>query len=66
MPGSVALSRHVASTLIMRRKTLLNNLTSYLHNKEKATELLEKSKLTLTIRPEQVTITQFIDLCKMI
>lgn len=50
----------------MRRKTLLNNLTSYLHNKEKATELLEKANLTLTIRPEQVTLNQFIELCKSI
>lgn len=48
----------------MRRKTLLNNLTAYLHNKDKALEIMNNLKLALTIRPEQVSLHQFIDICK--
>ena len=50
----------------MRRKTLLNNLTSYLHDKEKALEIINKVGLSLTIRPEQVKLSEYIEICSII
>ena len=48
----------------MRRKTLLNNLTTITRNKEKAVYLLNKFNISNTIRPEQVSLEQYILLCK--
>ena len=44
MPGSVALSRHVASTLIMRRKTLL-------WTESRATSLIAAAAKSLQLCP---------------
>lgn len=37
-----------------RRKTIYNNLSNYLKNKEKALQILEKAKLDTNLRPEQI------------
>lgn len=37
-----------------RRKTLLNNLINYLHNKELSNLLLEKCDIKITARPEEI------------
>ena len=51
------------SCFAMRRKTLLNNLTSIIGNKEKCVYLLNKFNISNTIRPEQVSLEQYLLLC---
>ena len=54
------------SLFLQRRKTLLNNLKNYLHDGEKAKEILDNLGLALTIRPEQVTPEQYLRLYEIL
>ena len=49
-----------------RRKTILNNLSSYLGNKDKAKEMLEKTNIPLNYRPEEILPSKYLDLLKTI
>ena len=46
----------------MRRKTILNNLTSYLKDKEKATKILNDLSCQETMRPEQLNLNFYLKL----
>lgn len=54
------------NSFAMRRKTILNNLTAYLHCKEKAETILNKANILCNLRPEQLSLKQFIDLMNLI
>lgn len=45
-----------------RRKTIYNNLSNYLKNKEKAQFVLEKSGLDMNLRPEQIEPSKYKDI----
>lgn len=47
---------------LMRRKTILNNLTSYLKNKQKAEIILNELNCPLTARPEQLDLDFYLHL----
>ncbi len=47
------------SLFLNRRKTILNNLSRHLNNKEKANEILNKCQIPLNCRPEQLTPDQY-------
>ena len=49
---------------LMRRKTILNNLTSYLKDKEKALQVLDKLNCPATKRPEQLNLDFYLNLTK--
>ena len=46
----------------MRRKTILNNLTSYLKDKEKASKILNDLSCQETMRPEQLNLNFYLKL----
>ena len=46
----------------MRRKTILNNLTAYLNDKNKALEILNNLNCLETKRPEQLDLKFYINL----
>lgn len=50
----------------MRRKTILNNLTQFLHEKEKAINILNKLNCSLTSRPEQLSLSFYLDLADLL
>ena len=56
----------VKASFLLRRKTILNNLTSYFKNKEKAMEILEKANINVMTRPEQITLGEYLNLAKTI
>ncbi len=60
------LHRLVTSAFLHRRKTLLNALCLAGYEKEKIVLSLEQLKLPLTVRPEQITPTQFVKIGKQI
>lgn len=49
-----------------RRKTLSNNLSGYLGDKEKANKIIEELKLPLTVRPEEIKPEMYLALYKKI
>ena len=49
-----------------RRKTILNNLTNYLNNKEKAIEVLNKLNIQPNTRPEEIKPEQYFALANII
>lgn len=51
---------------LMRRKTILNNLTSYLKDKQKAETILNELSCPLTARPEQLNLDFYLKLTKEI
>lgn len=51
---------------LMRRKTILNNLTSYLKDKQKAETILNELNCSLTARPEQLGLDFYLNLTKKI
>ena len=59
-------ARFITSAFLHRRKTLFNSLSLAGHNKEKITTALAELGLPATVRPEQVTIQQYINLFKLI
>ncbi len=54
----------IKASFVQRRKTILNNLTIYLKNKEQAKELLEKSKIQESIRGEALNLSEYLLLSK--
>ena len=59
-------NRIVKICFAQRRKTLNNNLKNLVQDTDKRAEIIEKLGLKPTVRPENLTIQQFIDLAKMI
>ncbi|CCI85108.1 dimethyladenosine transferase [Lactobacillus pasteurii DSM 23907 = CRBIP 24.76] len=59
-------NRIVKICFAQRRKTLNNNLKNLVQDADKRAEIIEKLGLKPTVRPENLTIQQFIDLAKMI
>lgn len=51
---------------LMRRKTILNNLTNFLKDKNKAENILNQLKCPLTARPEQLDLEFYLKLSQMI
>ena len=49
------------ASFLLRRKTILNNLTSYFKNKEKAMEILLKANINTLTRPEQMSLKDFLN-----
>lgn len=54
------------SLFLNRRKTIYNNLSSYLKNKEKAKTILEKLNIGTNKRPEDISPDMFLELFKNI
>ena len=54
------------ASFLLRRKTILNNLTSYFKNKEKAMEILLKANINTLTRPEQMSLKDFLNLTNVI
>lgn len=50
----------------MRRKTILNNLSSYFNGKDNALEVLKKSNISPTARPEQLSLQDYLKICENI
>ena len=51
---------------INRRKTIYNNLSQYLKDKEKASQILDKCHIAINMRPEQLSPQQFNEIYKQI
>mgnify|MGYP003290617547 CR=1 FL=1 len=51
---------------LLKRKNILNNLTTIVKNKEKAKEILDKMGIDTNKRPEELPIEFYIDLLKLI
>ena len=49
-----------------RRKTILNNLSGYLKDADKAKELLNKSSIPFTKRPEEISLEEYLCLLKLL
>ena len=49
-----------------RRKTILNNLSGYLKDADKAKELLNKSAIPFTKRPEEISLEEYLCLLKLL
>ncbi len=54
------------ASFLLRRKTILNNLTSYFRNKEKAQDILNKANINVLTRPEQMSLKDFLKLSEVI
>ena len=54
------------ASFLLRRKTILNNLTSYFKNKEKAMEILLKANINTLTRPEKMSLKDFLNLTNVI
>lgn len=54
------------SMFLMRRKTILNNLSSYLKDKDKAKTILKKLNCLETMRPEQLDLNFYLDLADVL
>ena len=49
-----------------RRKTLLNNLSSFVNGKENAQKVIEKANLNPLIRPDQMKLDDYLNLAKVV
>ena len=56
----------VNSLFLMRRKTILNNLTSLIHDKEKALDILKACNINEKTRPEQLKLQDYLNIQKQI
>lgn len=56
----------IKQSFTQRRKTLQNNLNSFLGGKDKAKEMIEKANLNVSIRPDQMTKEDFYNLAEVI
>ena len=54
----------IKASFVQRRKTMLNNLTLYLKNKEMAKDLLEESNINESIRGEALDLSEYLLLSK--
>lgn len=61
-----ALYQFLKAMFLMRRKTILNNLTSYLHSKEKASAILNECHIDTKRRPEDLQKEEYMALWKVI
>lgn len=48
-----------------RRKTIYNNLSLFIMNKDKAKNILEKLKISILTRPEQITTKEYLEIYKL-
>lgn len=58
---SLSFLKFVKQSFAMRRKTLYNNLKNFL-GAEKATEIIQKSELKESVRPQELSYEQFVKL----
>ena len=56
----------ICKLFLLRRKTILNNLTSLIGNKDKSNELLSKLNTNPLLRPEQLNIEFYINLLNLL
>jgi 16S rRNA (adenine1518-N6/adenine1519-N6)-dimethyltransferase len=56
----------VKNCFLLRRKTILNNLTSFVKSKENANEYLSLANIPLNKRPEQISLAEYLKLTKVI
>ena len=56
----------VKASFVQRRKTILNNLTTYFKSKDKAIEVLAKANIDTLRRPESLTLKDYLELTKVI
>lgn len=56
----------ISALFLHRRKTILNNLTAYIKDSAKAKEVLQKSAILPTKRPEELTLDDYLRLLENI
>lgn len=56
--------RLLTGCFAMRRKTVLNNLSAYLCDKERAASALRKAELSESLRPEQIPLEGYLSLAR--
>ena len=65
-PNNLRLFKTMKQLFLLRRKNILNNLSNFVQNKEKAREILEKMGVDTNKRPEELPIEFYINLLKML
>ena len=65
-PNNLRLFKTMKQLFLLRRKNILNNLSNFVQNKEKAREILEKMGVDANKRPEELPIEFYINLLKML
>ena len=65
-PDNLRLYKTMKQLFLLRRKNILNNLSNYVQNKEKAREILGKMGVETNKRPEELPIEFYINLLKML
>ena len=65
-PDNLRLYKTMKQLFLLRRKNILNNLSNYVQNKEKAREILGKMGVETNKRPEELPIEFYINLLKMV
>ncbi len=65
-PDNLRLYKTMKQLFLLRRKNILNNLASFVQNKEKAWEILEKMGVDSNKRPEELPVEFYINLLKML
>lgn len=63
--NEIELFKIIKASFFQRRKTMLNNLTIYYGNKDKAKEVLLKSNLLENVRGEQLELKDYINLSQI-
>lgn len=63
---NLRLYKTMKQLFLLRRKNILNNLSNFVQNKEKAREILEKMGIDQNKRPEELPIEFYINLLKML
>lgn len=63
--NEIELFKIIKASFFQRRKTMLNNLTIYYGNKDKAKEVLLKSNLLENVRGEQLELKEYINLSQI-
>ncbi len=56
----------IKASFTSRRKTLLNNLSSFVNGKENALNIIEKANLNPLIRPDQMELDDYLNLAKVV
>ena len=65
-PNNLRLFKTMKQLFLLRRKNILNNLSNFVQNKEKAREILGKMGIDTNKRPEELPIEFYINLLKML
>ena len=65
-PDNLRLYKTMKQLFLLRRKNILNNLSNFVQNKEKAREILEKMGVDSNKRPEELPVEFYINLLKML